>query len=316
MALTLVNSPVAVESGVTKNVFAGFLPVKYQFKREDLGISSLGLGVDGNIRLTIGVDLTSYLSVGDPVFVKATGVSGYEYAESGIITAMTSTTIDLDIIYVEASTEGYINYLKNWFLEAELVGSDNQAIKILPFSLKNDGDLEGNVDLDVSIGNDRNDIIFEFDTKEIEDSRVVFKVQYRQSYTGSSESYTLIDEEIVLVYGTQQPDSESFLNSLDEAEFYQGYPFGAILVHSAQNNDGNAAISIKYDELDINKNDVTTDNNILTIDSEKQGFIFANIDKSTSWNSQTEYIRVKAELTPTLPFFDGAFFDNAFFETT
>jgi len=294
MALTLINTPVVTEGGIVKNLFAGFLPVVFQFKREDLQIVSIGLGVGDNIRLTIAEDLTSELSVGDSLYLDATGVAGYRYENSGRVTAITSTTIDLDIIFVENAATGYINYLKNWFIEAELVGSDNQAIKILPFSLKDDGDLAGNISLDVSIGNDRNDNIFEFISDEIEGARVAFKMQYKQVYSGSSEPFTLIGDEIILVYATEQPEHESFLNSLDEAVFYQGYPFGAILAHSKQNST-DQGLNIKYDELDINKVDLTTDNPIINLDSNKQGFIFANIDKTTVWNSSTEYIRIKAD---------------------
>lgn len=314
MALNLINNPVTTEGGIVKNLFAGFLPVNFEFKREDLAIVSVGLGVGQYIRITIGADLTSKLNIGDSLYLSAVGVSGYEYEKSGTITAITATTIDCTIDFVESATVGYINYLKNWFLEVELVDPVNPLIKLLPFTLRNDGDLAGNITLDISIGNDLNNQIFQFITDQLEASRTALKVQYRDVFEGSSTSFTLIDTEIVLVYATEQPDQESFLNSLDDAEFYEGYPFVSILVHSNDNSD-DTGIDIKYDELDINKTDLTVDNAIANIDSNKQGFISANIDKTTVWNASTEYIRLKAIYTG-LAFFDGTYFDNTFFETT
>lgn len=314
MALNLTNNPIKTVGGVVKNIFAGFLPVIFQFKREDLQIISLGLGTGADIRLTIGTDLTTVVSIGDSLYLDATGISGYRYEQSGKVTAITATTIDVDIIFVESSASGYINYLNNWYLEAELVGSDNQAIKILPFSLKDDGDLAGNIGMDVSAGNDRNTQVFEFVSDEIEEARIAFKVQYRQIYDNSSEVFTLIDDELVLIFATKQPEHETFLNSLDEAEFYQGYPFGAILVHSKENSD-DTGLNIVYDELNINQLDVTVDTPVVSLNSDKQGFIFANIDPAIVWDSTTEYIRLKASYSG-LAFFDGTYFDNTFFETT
>ncbi len=315
MALNLISSPIVTESGIIKNLFAGFLPVNYIFKREDLQITSIGAGVDQYSRIVIGTDLTSELSVGDSIYLSAESVSGYTYESTGIITAITTTTIDVDIAFIESSTSGYINYKKNWYLEAQLINKDNSLIKILPFSIKNNGDLEGNVILDVSFGNQKNTQAFDFSSQFMDEPSISFKIQYKEVYEGSSESFTEINETICLVFATIQPDQESFLNSLDNAEFYQGYPFGAILAHTEDNND-EVGLLISYDELDINLNNVTTDNNIGTQTAEVDGFLFANLDKDITYDSTTEFVKFKAEYTATLPFFDGTFFDGAFFETT
>jgi len=314
MSVTVIESPVVTEGGIVKNLFAGFLPVEFKFKREDLSISTVGLGVDEFIRITIGSDLTSVLSIGDSIYLNAIGVTGYEYDETGTITAITSSTIDVDIVFVETSGNGYINYLKNWHLECELIDPDNSVIKVIPFSLIDDGDNAGNVTIDTGIANDKNIQYFEFVTQLLEDSRIVFKLQYREVYENSSNSYTLIDQEIILVYATEQMERESFINELDEPKLWKGYPYGIILNHSKLNSDGDG-ITIVFDELDINQSAIVSDNSIDVLDSDKQGLFFINQNKDFAYNSDTEYIKFKAAFS-TLPFFDGAFFDGAFFETT
>jgi hypothetical protein len=103
MALTLISNPVVTEGGIVKNLFSGFEPVEFLFKREDLPIVSVDLGVDAFVRITISNNLTTYLSVGDSVYLYAEGLDGYIYDNVGEITAITATTIDCTINYMKAA---------------------------------------------------------------------------------------------------------------------------------------------------------------------------------------------------------------------
>jgi len=310
MSVAVTESPVITEGGIVKNLFAGFLPVEYKFKREDLSITSVGLGVGSFVRITIGSDLTSILSIGDQVYLNAIGTTGYQYDETGTITAITANTIDAEINFVESSNTGYINYLKNWHLECELIDPDNSSIKILPFSLIDDGDNAGNVTIDTSIANDLNIIFFEYITQLLEESRVVFKVQYREVYEDSSTTFTLIDQEIILYYGTEQAEYESLINELDEPKLWKGYPYGIILTHSKLNNDG-SGLAISFDELDINQSLLVADNAITTLNASEQGLFFINLDKDFVYDSDTEYIEFVAEYS-TLPDFSPDDFSSDF----
>lgn len=309
MSVIIVSNPVVTEDGIVKNLFAGFLPVEFKFKREDLQIVSLGLGTDSNIRITIDTDLTSVLDIGDIIYVGATGIGGYIYDDSAAITAITASTIDVEIPYIENSVSGYINYLKNWYLECKLVDPDNSDIKILPFSLIDDGDNAGNVTIDVSIANDKNIQYFEFVSQLLEDSVIVFKFQYKQVYENSSsrETFILIDQELILVYATKQPEYEAFLNELEEPKLWKQYPYGIVLNHSAENSDG-AGISVVYDELDINQSTIESDNFLVSFNANEQGHFFINQFKSTGgvgeadYNEDTEYVKFKASYTSLADF--------------
>lgn len=315
MSLTLTESPVIVDGGIIYNLFAGFLPVEYKFKREDLAILSLSQGADNTVELLITQDLTSILSVGDSIYLYAVGDTGaYTYDIQGEILEITATTIRLDLQYIESSSSGYINYLPNYYVEAQLVHVDNSLIQMIDFSLTDDGDLAGNVIIDVSIANDKNTQYFAVLSEELTDTRIKFKVQYRQVYDGSSESFTLIDEEIILVYATEQMDLDEFINDFDNPEIYKGYECGIVFAHSDENNQ-DTAISIYYDELDRNKYNINTDNLIIQFDADEYGFLFALWDKDTVLDANTEYIKFKADYT-ALADYDAADYDGSDYKTT
>lgn len=315
MSLTLTESPVIVDGGVTYNLFAGFLPVEYKFKREDLQILTLSQGADNTVLLLITEDLTSILSVGDSIYLYAPGDSlAYTYDMQGEILEITATTIRLDLQYIESCSSGYINYLPNYYVEAQLVHVDNSLIQMIDFSLTDDGDLAGNIIIDVSIANDKNSQYFAALSQELTNSRIKFKIQYRQVYDGSSESFTLINEEIILVYATQQMELDEFINDFDNPEIYKGYDCGIVFAHSDANNQ-NTAISIYYDELDRNKYNINTDNLIIQFDASDYGFLFTFWDKATSLNANTEYIKFKAAYT-ALADYDAADYDGSDYKTT
>lgn len=314
MAITLVENPVVTESGVVKNLFAGFLPVEFKFKREDLQIISVGAGANNAVLVTISQDLTSELNVGESAYLYAEGTN-YTYDDSGEITAITSNSITIDINFIEAASSGYINYKQNYYLETELVDTDNSDVKILPFTIKDDGDNSGNITIDASLANDKNERNFEFALTELTEGRLKFKVQYREVWRESNTSYSLIGDEIILYYATDQVDTEQLVQELDEAFLYEGYPFGGIALHSDQNVDG-ISIVFAYDELDINKANVSTDNSIGVIQSDKFGQLFVNLDKGIVYSSDAEFVKINATFSDTVAFFDPAFFDPAFFETT
>lgn len=314
MSLILVESPVIIDGGITYNLFAGFLPVEYIFKREDLQINSVSMGADNTVSISVSTDLTSYLSIGDYIYLYSIGDTGaYTYDEQAQILEISATIIRINLQYIESAAAGYINYLKNYYVEAQLVDVSNPLILKIPFSLTDDGDLEGNVIIDVSIANDKNKQYFAEISEELTDSRIKFKLQYRQVYEGSSESFTLIDEEIILVYATEQMDLDELINEFDNPEIYLGYEGGISFAHSDENNE-DTAISIYYDELDRNKDDLVIDNLIKKFDANEYGLFFVLWDKNTTVNANTEYIKFKAAYE-ALPDYNPAHYNNSDYKT-
>lgn len=291
MSLTLITNPVTTESGVTKNIFPGFRPVEYVFKREDLAITSVGSGLDDNIEVTIGTDLTTELSVGDFFYLYAPGDSGeYTYDLSGEITAITATTITMDSKFIEAASSGYINYLQNYYVEVELVGEENVNRKVIPFSLKDDGDPAGNITIDVSIANDKNRQAFTLISEPLTDGRIKFDVRYREVSEGSTGSWVSMEDPIIIVFAWEQMDVEEFINDFDYPNIYKGYDSGVILSHSDSNGSA-SFVALTYNEYDINKSVLTSSNVLGQISNSLYGLFFFLISKSISYNSNTKYIK-------------------------
>ena len=314
MSLTLITNPVTTEGGVIKNIFPGFRPVEYVFKREDLAIVSVG-ETSGNVEVTIATDLSSYLSEGDFIYLYAVGDSGdYEYDSIGEILSITSTTIELDIPYIENSTSGYINYLKNYYVELQLVNPDNTSIQMIPFSLKDDGDQAGNITIDVSIANDKNRKLFDISTREMTEGRIRFDVRYREISEGVTGSWTDMSDPVILVYAWEQMDTEEILNGFDMPELYKGYDFAVALSHSNRNGTDSFVVA-KYNELDINRDDIVTEQSIGQLSIDLYGILLFVLDGSTTFDGDAEYIEIYGEYAD-LPDYDPEDYDSSDYLTT
>jgi hypothetical protein len=283
MALTLVTNPVGSK---TVKLFAGFKPVEFVFKREDLAITDVESG-SGGLRINITTDLTSYLSVGDAIYVYSEGAA-YTYDAVGIILSLTATDITTDIAFVQVGTGGYINYKKNYFVELQCVDKNFASSNLLPFSLNSDGDSAGNINIDVSIVNDLNRQRGLIADGHISESRKEFEVQYREVYSGSSNSFTLIDNKlIVLLYATDNPETEEILNQFDIPKIYLGYP--AALVIAKEADAASSKITMSYKELDINNIEITN-GDLSELDSDVNGFIMWSWSKDASISEATSFL--------------------------
>lgn len=266
MALTLITNPVG---SATVKLFAGFKPVEFVFKREDLVITSIESG-SGGIQINVGTDLTGYLSAGDVIYVYSEGTN-YTYSGTGTILGITASDITIDIPYVENATGGYINYLKNYYVEMQCVDRQFSTSLVLPFSLTSDGDAAGNITIDVSIANDLNRQREVISSGHLISSRVEFEVQYRQVYQGSSESFTLIDNKaVVLLYATEDPENDEVLNSFDVPKLYLGYPAALVIAH--EEDAASSTLKMTYRELDVNQVEVAT-GEFDELDSDVNGFM-------------------------------------------
>jgi hypothetical protein len=283
MSLTLVTNPVG---SATKKLFAGFGAINFEFKREDLAIDDIENGT-GGAQINVSSDLTSYLSEGDSIYVYSQGAD-YTYNGLATILSITSTDITVDMPYIQSATGGYINYFKNYYVELQCVNATLPEVNILPFTMQSDGDAEGNINIDVSVAVDQLTQRGAIVQGQIPESSVEFEVRYRQVYTGSSESYTLIDSKLLVVlYCTETPAENEILNSFDLPKLFLGYP-GAIVI--ANNNAilGETK-ELVYSELDINQTAIASG----SLGSEGtvfNGFILWKWLANASVNSKTKYI--------------------------
>lgn len=283
MALTLVTNPVG--SGVVK-LFAGFDSVEFVFKREDLAITNVTSG-SGGAKITLGTDLTTYLVPGDSIYLYSEGTN-YTYDGVGTILSLTATDITVDIAFIENATGGYINYKKNYYVELQCVDKNFSASNLLPFSLNSDGDAAGNIVIDVSIVNDLNRQRGLIADGHIDESRQEFEIQYREVYTGSSNTFTLIDNKlIVLLYATETPETETILNQFEIPIIYLGYPAAVVIAKEA--DAASSTMTMNYKELDMNGIQIT-DSSLSTLDSDVNGFIMWKWAATKTINSATQFI--------------------------
>jgi hypothetical protein len=283
MSLTLTTNPVG---SAAKKLFAGFRAVNFVFKREDLQITSIESGT-GGIKINLPSDLTTYLVAGDTVYVYAEGTT-FTYDCLGTVLAITATDITLDIDYTESASSGYINYFKNYYVELQCVNKDYATVNILPFTLQSDGDAAGNINIDVSIANDLNELRGDITQGLIPESTIEFEVQYRQVYTGSTESFTLVDNKLlVLLYCIEMPTENEILNKFDVPKLFLGYP-GAIVICNNNASDGEST-EMLYSELDINQ-DAITAGTLGTIATVFDGFVLWKWLYNVSVNVKTKYI--------------------------
>jgi hypothetical protein len=284
MALTLVTNPVG---SAASKIFAGFKPIEFIFKREDLAIIDIESGT-GGIKINVTTDLTTYLSEGDSIYVYSEG-QDYTYDGIGSILSITSNEITLDIPYIQSATGGYINYLKNYFVELQCISTAFDSVNLLPFSLQSDGDAAGNISIDVSIMNDINIKRGVIAKGLATESSKSFKVKYRQVYTGSNESFTVISDKIlVVVFATETPETDVILNKLTLPKLFLGYQ-GAVAIARKGGTTGES-VEMKYNELDINQ--ISIANSTLgNLDAGLNGFCIWEWHSNVSVNDKTMYIQ-------------------------
>lgn len=323
--LNLISNPVTTSGGETLNLFAGFLPVEFGFKREDLQVSLIEEGTDGVIRINISEDLSSYKSVGDSIYLYGLGdILGYEYDGVFEILDIGADYMELDGDFIEQASSGYINYKNNYYVEIEIISALNNTIKLLPFTLRSDGDNAGNITINVSIVNYlnafENMMVHESDFASsngivLTDARVKFQVKYREVYDQEAGNYTTVTDEIILIYASKQPENEELMNDLSYPPIYKGYPFFFMLNHS----DANVTlpgINIYYDILDINKAIITPDNLIKRFNSSLDyGLMACHFDKTISLADAVKYIKFHAAFA-TLPEYEPSEYENTEYKVT
>jgi len=142
-------------------------------------------------------------------------------------------------------------------VECVLVDPDDSEIDLLGFSLYADFDLLGNAVIDVSIINDKNSQGPILTSQENTDSRIKYRVKYREA--GTENVYLTISEEpIIAVYSIEQFDLDKWLTSVIEPNLWLGYPNMSGFVHSDANDIG-LDLVVRYDLLDIQKSVLFSD---------------------------------------------------------
>jgi len=317
VAVTLTSYPVTISSGKVRNIFAGFNPVELEFKREDTVIVDVSQGTDNKILISITGDIASLLNVGEYVYLYSQGAS-YLYNGSFQIIDITfsspNTEITVDGDFIEVSTGGYCNYKQNWYLEAKLVDPANNDIKAYPQLLQNDGNPNGEVEINTSMLVDflKNEI--KETSQQIYNSRRACKVMYREVYReDNNDTFTLVNQTpIFIIFAAENLEIENFANGFENPRIYAGYPFCINIIHSTYNENGKR-IRVEFDELDINQDIITQDNLINYFNASDFGILQSNLaDKTKAIEDNTRYIRLNAHSSGSADYETGNYNDTEY----
>lgn len=305
MSLTVTKYPVV---NIGENLFAGGSPIIIEFERKDQSVTTTEQGASNTIKINIGVNLAASLNVNE-----------YIYFNSGIYD-LSAKVLEIGATYIRIATQwagnttgGYINYKQNYYVELDIIDPTNENIKILPFTLKDDGDTRGLISINLAIINDLNDLEFPnfAAINEMTASRIKFDIKYRQIWRESLASvYTRISNPIIIYPAKENATIETFPNTMETLEYYLGYNNGAVFLHSDADPLGADNFVFYYDELDINKQVINENNLIGSISSDKYGRIFVPLCNLT-FLENTKYFSIKKEAA-TIPEFSPVDFTNDF----
>jgi len=312
MSLSITSYPVFTDAGTTINIFAGYLPIEIEFKREDVVIDSVTAGSGTNILVTLVGDYTSLISEGDGVYVYSTGTD-YIYDDTGIVQSVLlnglNTDIEVNIDFIEIASGGYMNYKQNYSVELKLINFENTDIDLLGFSLFDDGTPSGIITIDTSLIVDQLRQAIIETSKEDEDSRIKYNVKYREVWKDNeSGSFTSINNPIIAQYATEDLEQETFLNPMTNPKYYLGYTQGIGFLHSDADDSIGTSITTFYDELDINQDNITADNTLKEFSENDYGVLFSVYPDIT--NSDVKYIRVKSDIE-TVGEYNSTEYNNA-----
>jgi hypothetical protein len=296
MSLTLTTNPVGT---ATSKLFAGLKPIEYVFKREDLAVTTVVSGT-GGVKINHAGDLSAYLVPGDSIYLHSHGTN-YTYDATGTILTIIAGEITVDIPYIESGTGGYINYLKNYYVKLQCVHPTLSDVNLLPFSLQSDGDAAGNIKIDVSIVNDLNRQRGAMAMQHLITSRQQFEIKYRQVYTGSAESFTLVDNSMCIVlYSKDNPGEDDILNNFSLPKIFLGYPASFVLAHKA--DAPSATMELLYVEQDINNSITALGGTLGSQASDVNGFLQWIWAANKTVNANTKYIHFNLDVSGTYDF--------------
>jgi len=317
MSVTLVSYPVIISSGKTRNIFAGFAPVEITMQRSDASIVSVSLGASSRALISISGNITSVLSIGEWVYLYASGIN-YTYDGTFKILDLSfsspNTLITIDAFYIVGAYSGYCNYKQNWFLESKIVSPINSDIMVYPQLLQNDGNPNGIIDINVSMLVDFLQNEIKITSQEIIRSRAKCKVMYREVWReNSTENFILIDQiPIIIIFAAENYEIESIVNNFEIPKIFDGYPFWLNLLHSTENYTG-IRLNATFNENDINKNTINSANPLYLFNTDNYGILQINFNnKQKVIEQNTRYITININSSGIADFATGDFNDNDF----
>lgn len=322
MALTQLDYPVTGDIGTFNNIFPSQKPLNINFLRRDNLINTITSGTGGVVRIRTFDVLDPSLQAGDFIVWQT---NSYSLRSSRILQRISNRRIDVDSVFNSTdATNGFINYRKNWFLEARFVDESTPTNEQGLVSLVIDNfaqvpnALDGSVSLDVSVIRDVLIPDFDISTGISDGLSKVFKIQYRESYEGervlpwvSPNVAPANDTPIMLTLGSNKPTFNTFTDSLiSQGYFVKDNPTLVSYVYSNINDNGLSNITFSLSQYTLNKTLVSSTD--IAVFENESGIFLLFIDPSTI-DDNTVFITISDLVVVSNAQFDPLQFDPSQF---
>jgi hypothetical protein len=218
------------------------------------------------------------------------GSDGYASQSVKVLTvnADNPTEIDVDIRFTSSiSTNGFINYLKSYYLQIRYLikdstTSDQNAIELIPDYSQIPNDLNGYIQANITLPAELLVPEFDISTGMNIGLSQAYKIQYRESYAGNRNNAWLsvnLDFPLLLIHGTNNIPINDFTDKEITKRYVRGYPLMYSFVYSDVNDGGANQVIISATQLDIKQKEIQTDEVFNDFNVNGVGLIY--IDPST-----------------------------------
>lgn len=191
MSITQLSWPVTGAAPNLENVFPSFKTLPVNFKRVDETIASLSSGTGGLVEMEFDNAFDVDLVAGNFIVWES---DGYSLRSSRVEEIINVTTILINEVFTNAdNANSFINYRKNYFLEARFLEKDTptdeqtNVVLVLDEHSRVPNTLEGDILLDMSVVGDLITTSFDLSSGLIDNFFKEFKMQFRESYEGQRD---------------------------------------------------------------------------------------------------------------------------------
>ena len=259
MPLSNITYPITQTSGqFSNNIFPSQQSLFFTARRIDQTINTITSGTNGVVRINCSSALID-VGLGDHV---AWGSDAYTARTSLVINVIDPNTIEVDETFSSTdTTNSFINYLKDYFLEIRYVledstSDDQSAIELIRDYSQVPNDIEGNIEANIAVPSDQTTPTIESSTQFVEELSIAYKIQYRESYQGTRDGVWVspTDDGPILLVHAAESASEGFTDTGLTKLFTQGYPIYYSFVYSDINEAMGNDITISFNQYDIAQN--------------------------------------------------------------
>jgi len=317
MSITQTSWPVTGAGTNLQNIFPSFKTLPVDFKRVDDTVASLSSGTGGLVQMVFSNAFDVDLVAGNYIVWES---DGYSLRSSRIEQIINTTTILIDEVFTNANAaNSFVNYRKNYYLEARFVekntttNEQTNVVLVLDEHSRVPNTLEGDILLDMSVIGDLITTDFSISSGLISNFFQEFKMQYRESYQGqrnlSWNSPSQDDNIMVAISADTVPFNDFTDKDFEGLFFADAYPSFLTYIRSDINDtDPNTQLLFTLHQYAIDKTILQSD--VIASFTNISGVIGLFADPATIGNS-TVFIRMVASVVTSTGQYDTGQYDSS-----